>query len=493
MLIRLVIFSAFFLLSAASQLKAQYQITDNCILAWEQIMDLKLNSAQETIEKELKANPNNYYAYYLEQNREALALLINPSETLFDKYEERYDKRMDFLEDKDKNSPYYLACRSELLLQTCIFSVLYGEKLSGIRKGYQAYKATNQNKEKFPDFLLSKKLDGFFNVALSNLPSFVQWAASVFGVSGDADTGVSLLKSYYQQVKDQPGINLDAAVFVILPYKLNREPYKAYDFILTLDSALLKYKIINYFYINTAYRSGRNELAYKALQAFDLSSIEEKFIPYDYMMGKVLLRKLDQGAITHFKNYLRFTNNENYIKETFYNMALFYLINGNTDQFKYYKQQANDNGKAVNERDREAVYDSELDYIPDINLTKAKLLVEGGYFDLAKEYLDKFENEKSTFLPYQLEYNLLNGRILEYNNDIENCIAAYKTVINKGSDEDYYFASEAALRLGGVYFDRNKKQAKSWFEKSIDLYQSNFYEYIEEIAKRELRSLEEEN
>jgi len=493
MLIRLVIFSAFFLLSAASQLQAQYQITDNCILAWEQIMDLKLNSAQETIEKELKRNPNNYYAYYLEQNREALALLINPSDILFDKYEERYEKRMDFLEDKDKNSPYYLACRSEMLLQTCIFSVLYGEKLSGIRKGYLSYKATNQNKEKFPDFELNKKLDGFFNVALSNLPSFVKWAASVFGVSGDAETGVSLLKSYFQQVKHQPGINLDAALFVIMPYKLNKEPYKAYDFILTLDSTLLKYKLINYFYINTAYRSGRNELAYKALQAFDLSSIEEKFIPYDYMMGKVLLRKLDQGAITHFQNYLRFTNNENYIKETFYNIALFYLINGNTDQFKYYKQQAYDNGKEVNERDREAVYDSELDYTPDINLTKAKLLVEGGYFDLAKKYLDQFKNENSTFLPYQLEYNLLNGRILAHNGEVEKCIAAYETVVNKGSDEDYYFASEAALQLGGIYFDRNKKQAKYWLEESLDLYQSNFYEYIEEVAKRELKLLENPN
>jgi len=454
-------------------------------------MDLKLKSAKKTIEKERSQNPNNYYAYYLEQNRQALALVIDPSEERFDRFDEQFEQRMDLLENKDKDSPYYLACRSEMLLQACIFSVLYGEKLSGIRKGYQAYKATYQNREKFPEFMLTNKLDGFFNVAVSNLPSFVHWAASVFGVSGDAEKGVDLLKGYYQSVKNKPGLNLDAALFVILPYKLNKEPYKAYDFIQTLDTSLIQYKLINYFYINTAYRSGRNELAYQALQDFDMSSVEEQFLPYDYMMGKVLLRKLDKNAITYFQNYLRGTSNENYIKETFYNMALYYLTKGNIEQFKYYKQQAYDNGKAVNERDREAVYDSELDYIPDVNLSSAKLLIDGGYFERAEEHLLSFKEKNSDFLPFILEYNLLNGRILEHKGNISESIEAFQSVIDKGSDEDYYFASEAALQLGMVYRNIDKEKARYYFEKTSDLYQSDFYEYIDEVAERELKLLEE--
>lgn len=473
-----------------SSIQAQYQVTDNCILAWQQIMDLKLETARVTLEKELQKNPTNYYAHYLEQNRQALALVINPSEELFNQFEENFEKRMELLEDKDKNSPYYLACRSEMLLQTCIFSVLYGEKLSGIRKGYQAYKATYQNRDKFPDFAMSKKLDGFFNVAVSNLPSFVHWAASVFGVSGDAEKGVRLLKSYYLSVKDKPGLNLDGALYVILPYKLNKEPYKANDFIQTLDTSIVKYKLIDYFYINTAYRSGRNELAYNALKDFDLSGVEEQFLPYDYMMGKVLLRKLDKDAITYFRNYLRGTNNDNYIKETFYNMALYYLINGDVEQFNYFKQQAYDNGKEVNERDREAVYDSELDYTPDMHLARAKLLIDGGYFKRAETELQLFEQENNNFLPFRLEYGLLSARMQEHNGETEKCIDSYQSVIDRGKDEDYYFASEAALRLGKVYLNLDKNKARHYFEETQDLYQSDFYEYIDEIAERELKKLD---
>ena len=482
----LLIVSVFF----SGVLTAQYQVNDNCLRAWQQIIDLKFASAKETIRNELQQNPNNYYAYYVDQACNALVLVINPSEKLYNEYEENFEKRMDLLEERDEESPYYLACQSEMLLQMCIFNVLYGDKLSGIRKGYRAYKATYQNREKFPDFEMSKKLDGFFNIGVSNLPSFVRWAASVFGVSGNAEDGINLLKGYYEYVKEVPGLNLDAAIYVILPYKLNKEPEKAYEFIQTLDTSLLHYKLIKYFYINTAYRSGRNELAYETLKDFDLAEVEIQFLPYDYMMGKVLLRKLDKKALTYFQRYLRYTKNENYIKETFYNIARYYLINGEVEQFKYYKQQAYENGKAVNERDRETLYDSELDYIPDQNLLSAKLLIDGGYIEESKKHLEAFRKQGNSFLPYKLEYNLLRGRVLLSEGNTYEALSNFKKVLSEGEDVDYYFSCEAAIRLGWIYLDTNTETARKYFEEALDLYQSEFYEYLEEIARRELNLLE---
>ncbi len=478
-----------FLLNGLS-INAQYQVNDNCLMAWEQIMDLKFNTAKETIHQELQQNPTNYYAYYLDQACDALELVIDPSEKIYTEFEDNFEKRMELMVDHDVESPYYLGCRSEMLLQMCIFNVLYGDKLSGIRKGYRAYKATYQNREEVPDFEMSKKLDGFFNIGVSNLPSFVRWAASVFGVSGNAEDGMNLLKGYYEHVKDTPGLNLDAAVYVILPYKLNKEPAKAYEFIQTIDTSVLRYKLINYFHINTAYRSGRNKLAYELLQDFDLAEIETQFLPYDYMMGKVLLRKLDKEALTHFQRYLRHTKNENYIKEIFYSIAQHYLVHGDIEQFKYYKLQAYENGKAVNERDRETLYDSELDYIPDPNLLRAKLLIDGGYFDRSEKYLEAFMKQGNDFSPYNLEYKLLRGRLLLSEGNTYGALTAFKKVLTEGEDAYYYFACEAAIKLGWIYLDTNKETAEEYFEKALDLYQSEFYEYLEEIAMREIKLLE---
>ena len=59
-----------------------------------------------------------------------------------------------------------------------------------------------------------------------------------------------------------------------------------------------------------------------------------------------------------------------------------------------------------------------------------------------------------------------------------------------GEDKDYYFASEAALRLGNMYRDMGQAGlAKRYYEQSIKLYDSDYYEYILDKAKKGLASL----
>jgi hypothetical protein len=480
-----------FLFFVFGNLKAEYTVTANCSQAWEALLNLNTITAKRLIEKEIRENPKNYYAYYLAQTCDAFALKINGSDEMYEQFVEDFEMRRDIMDDKDTDSPYYHYCESEMLLQMAVFNVLHGDKLSGVRKGYRAYKTLYENIDQHPDFIFNNKLDGFFNVALSNLPPFVKWAASTFGISGTSKKGFELLNEYYNKVKDEPGVNAEAALYMMLSYKLNKEPKNAFEFISQQDSSITERRIIKYFYANTAYRSGLNELAYNSLLKFNPGGMEMDFIAYDYMMGKILLRKLDAKSSTHFERYLELSIEDNYKKEITYKLALSYLVRGDENKFKFYRDIARDQGEEITERDREAGYDCELKYTPDISLTKSKLLLEGGYFNRFEDNMSKFSISQNTPLPYQLEYWLLSARYNLHQEQFAEAETALLKVIEKGKNEDYYFAAEAALLLGTYYREKNNpEEAKKYLDLCLNLYESEYYEYIEEMAKRELKKIE---
>ena len=470
---------------------AQYDVNNNCLNAWEALTDLRVNTARQIVAEEIRTNPDNYYAYYLDQMCDAYVLAINGSREMYDKFVVDFERRREIMDEKDISSPYYLACQSEMLLQMSAFGVMYGDRFSGVRKGFKSYKKINENVELFPDFASSKKLEGFFNIAISNLPPFIQWAAGALGVSGDRQKGFDLLYEYFESVKDKRGLNAEAALYIMLSYKLNKEPVKAFDFIKNKDSSVIKQRIVKYFYANTAYRSGHNDIAFESIASFNPEKAEVVFIPYDYMMGKVLLRKLDDKAAYHFKRYLDLNRKDSYIKEISYKLGLTYLVKNDVKQFNFFKGQSCDNGDDVNERDREAIYDCELDYTPDVTLTRCRLLLEGSYHERFAEEFLTYNFSTSLPLPYQLEYYLLKARYEEFLGNRRLAEESYKKVINSGRDEDYYFASEAAMRLGLMNIESNQAKATKYLELARELYDSDYYEYIDEIAKRELKILDD--
>lgn len=477
------------LLFAFLMSKAEYTVTENCAKAWEAITNLNTETAKQYINQEMIHNPDNYYVYYVANTCDAFNLKINGSDELYDQFVEDYEYRRGKMDGNDEDSPYYLYCEAEMLLQMAMMNVLYGDRFSGVRKGYKSYKKVYDNIKAFPDFQLNKKLEGFFNIAIANLPSFIRWAVSSFGISGNSEKGFQLMHEYFESVKDDAGLNAEAALYTLFSFKLNKEPVKAFDFIRVQDSSITNKRLIKYFYANTAYRSGHNAIAYESFSTFYPEKMEIFFLPYDYMMGKIMLRKLDPQATYHLKRFVEYAKEDNYGKEILYKIALSYLVAGNVEEFEVYKTKARKADVEVTERDREANYDCNLDYQPDIRLAKCKLLLDGGYHEEFAETFLTYPSNNFSEPAYKLEYGLMKGRYeLILGND-QLAVSTFEAVIADGKDEDYYFASDAALRMGMYYLPSDTTKAKTYFEKTLNLYDSDYYEYIEEIAKRELKRI----
>ena len=474
----------------SSSMMAQYQVNDNMQNAWRLLMDLRIDSAKQLLQNELDKNPENYYAYYLDQTCDAYGLLINSSEDEYELFLKNYDKKRAVMDGKYESSPYCLFCKSEMDLQVAVFQIIHGSNFGGVQKAYAAYREVYKNLDKHPGFKPSLKLDGFFNVAMSNLPPFVKWVVSFFNVSSDFDYGVKTLTTLYQDQKDVKGINAEAALFFIFTAKINKTPEMVYDFTRNLDSNIRTLFIHQYFRANIAYRVGKNEQALHTMKQFNGKGRPYAELIYNYMMGKILLRKLDDSAGYYIEQYLKNLRKQEYFKEMTYNLALTELLKGNRARYNELCAVVRDEGSEVNERDREALYDASLDYQPDVNLVKARLLLEGSYLEAFKRTMDTYRQHPAGDLPYRLEYHFLTGRYQTETHQIEKAVVNFQWVIDHGSDEDYYFACASALALGGIYEAANNfEKARDYYKLASDLYDSDYYEYLGAKAEKSLERI----
>jgi len=477
----------FLLLFRATAAVSQYQFNENCKEGWRLLMDLRITEAKQLMEKELSVHPANYYALYLEQTCDAYALYINAGQEEYETFLDHYEERRDLMDGKFEDSPYYLMCRSEMDLQAGMFRVLNGSMLGGIRRLYSGYNKLHKNLNRHPDFLPGRMIDGFFNCALSNLPPFVKSAVSVFSVSSDFDKGWRTLNEVYQAQKNIRGINAESALFVTFVAKINKTPEIAYDLVRSYGPGLDTLFLPVFFKANIEYSTGRNEQALATL-----SLLKDKTGPYagflyDYLMGKCLLRKLDPGAERYIEKFLSELKKEDYFREMTYNLALLHLIRGDRNKYRELCRIVREKGKDIVERDHEALYAASLDYEPDISLVKARLLLAGGYTDRFRKTIHTYEQHPRRELPYLLEYDLLMGKYYETLGQPPAAIKHFQRVVDKGRKSDYSFASEAALRLGGIYEKEKKyEQAKRYYKLSSDLYKNRYYEYIGSKAEKGL-------
>jgi len=479
------------LLSMGPKAVAGYDINDNCKKAWMLLMDLKIDQAKALVADEIRKNPENYYCYYMDQTCDAFKLIINSGEAGFTAFVTNFNNKRNIMDGKDESSPYYLLCLSEMELQVAVFSVMHGSQISGVNKGIAAYKDLYRNVEKFPQFKPNRKLDGFFNVAIANLPPFVKWALSVMSVKVDINYGFRMLNDYYQSQKNVNGLNAEAALYIILAAKINKTPEMLYTFTSTLDPVISRTFLHNYLRANIAYWSEKNDEGIRLLRSVDPGNNPLAQVIYNYMMGKMLLRKLDPGAESFFKQYFVYVEKLEYYKEMNYGLALCCLIKGDLAGYSRYCGIVRTKGLELNERDREALYDASLDYTPDVNLVKAKLLLDGGYLDAFKKTLAAFDAGHVRVAAYDMEYHLLKGRYAALTNNDNLAMAEYRKVIELGANSNYYFASEAAYRLGDICRELGQTAlATEYYRKSVKFYRKNYYEYIDDKANKGLKSLE---
>ena len=492
MMIRITFILLFSIIS--SGIFAEYVYNERCRQAFEDIFSLKIHSARKILLEEKEQNPANVYALYLENYCDVMELIVTEDESKYERFREDFYVRRDIMDEDDEDSPYHLMLKSEMYFTLGLAYMKFGSKLKGASKIYYSYQLIKENQEKFPGFWMNDKMAGVYSMIFANIPPVVRWAARILGLRGDTDKGFRQLKDYYERAIELPGYAEESILFMNFSYKLRWKEEEGYRFLADLDPVFYNSVLITYFYANDASFSAENDLALKLLENVDRNSLEIEFYWLDYLTGRCKLNRLDKDADIFLKKYLDNFPGEDYKKDVCNRLSWFYLLQDDKAGFHKYRNMVKDVGSDLRDRDREAILESELPYEPNVQLLKARLLFDGGYYHEADSVLAIFLSSSVFTVPYALEYDYRKGRIYQKLSKYDQAISKLQMTIDQGKDEPYTFAVRAALQLGLIYEEQhNYEKAAEYFNLCIDLYDSDHtVAGVENKAEKRLEKVEEQ-
>ena len=491
-LVKRCFFVLFFFLSFNA--RANFDFNTNCVKAYKEIFSLRINNARNLIEAEKKRNPQNAIPYLLDNYADYFTILTSESKSEFERLKNNKSARISRIEKEDKNSPYYLFAQAEIHLQWALTNGYFQEYFASSMELKKAYSLLQENTKKFPNFLPNQKNLGMLNAVLGALPGGLKRTVSVLGMKGNTQTGLKILENLIHNLPNSAFAHFyDDAVFCFAYVQTDiLHNHSAYPQILNYaqkidSSSLLKTYIISY----SAMRTAHNDDAINALSRRPRDNDYQYFGNLDYLSGVTRLRKLDLSAANYFQAYIHQYKGVNYIKDAYLNLAWLALIKGNPNGYNDYISQVKSKGQAFHEKDKQALKEAS-DPVPNVELLKARLLFDGGYYDKA---FDEIKDKKAgdfKLLRDKIEFCYRLGRIYDEIGKDDLAVKFYQFSIDLGKNERYYFASNAAYRVGSIYEKRkNAAKAKQYYNTAIDMEDHDYERSIETQAKDGLNRIKE--
>ncbi len=470
---------------------ANFDFNANCVRAYQNIFELKLNSARQLIAAEKKARPQNAIIPLLENYVDYFYLLTTESKAEFERLEGNKSIRLDQINGDDKNSPYYLYAQAEINLQWALIRSRYGAYFAASREINRANGLLKDNQKKFPNFHLNTKGLGLINVVIGALPDgFMKSALSTFGLKGDVQTGLGQLDKLAENLPKSTYEPFYEEVIFYYAYILSDVAKSPQAYAKTMkytarisDSSLLK----TYMQAYVCARNGKSEEAISILEARPKGAAYQPFAYLDYLLGVVKLNRLDPKASASFDQFLQSNKGVNYIKDTYLHLAWISLLKNDTADYNSFIYKVKNSGATYAEKDKQALNEVNAP-VPNVLLLKARLLYDGGYLSkslgiLQESKVDDFRTGKD-----KTEYAYRLGRINDDLGKDDIALANYQTAINLGKGLKYYYAAKAAVLMGVIYEKkRNFAKAKAYFNLAIGMKGHDYENSIENEAKQGLK------
>ena len=466
-----------------------FDFNANCQHAYQSIFKLKIDEGLQILEKEKKENPKNQLVYFIENYADFLKLYINDNNTLYDNLLPKFSARIDKLKNGNKNSPFYLYTQADIHLQSALCKIKFGDNLSAVFEVKKAFTLLQENQQKFPTFKPTIKSLGLLHTIFGAIPDNYKFGAKLLGLKGSIDQGLKELNSVIQdstfQFKEEAIIE-----YTLLLLHLQKNKTAAWN-IINKAEIPLQDNLLNHFITATvASHTGKNDEVISILSKKPTDKSFYAFPLLDFILAKAKLNKLDSDAAAYIQKFLSNNKGRSYQKEAYQKLAWFYLVNDKPDLYKKYMQQILKVNAAPTDEDKAAQKEANQNYVPNANLLKARLLCDGAYYAKALEIINTIQPNKLTRSRDQVEYYYRKARIFDEQNNDTEAIKFYQQTIEKGAAYDYYFAANAALKLGNI-FEQQKKKANAiqYYKKALDLDKDEYTNSINAEAKAGLNRL----
>ncbi len=483
----LVLSSVLFFSSAYAE--KNYTFNNNLKKAYEKIMQLKLEEANQIIKSERRSNPSNLMNEFIADYIDYYSLLVNGSSSQFKKLERNKDIRLKKMQGGDFMSPYYLYTKAEIKIHWAILRTQYGDKLTAFRELRSAYKLLESNQKKFPKFIANKKSLGMLRTIFSAIPPEYQWSTRAMGVSRDFNRGHKEIQEVLNYSKKYKFIFEKEAriIYSFLLLSVKNDEVKAWKMINHASIDPKTSLLACFIQMRVAMKIRKNTIAIRLIENRPKSNGYLDIPQMNYWLGVAKMRTLDKKANTYLKQYINSNSSPDYIKSSYLYLAYYEQLFGTVVNKKKYINLCKTKGSSKNYEDKKAAVFSN-DLYPK-TLLKAQLLFNGGYYSRSSKMLKTINVTVYKKKKNQIRYYFLSARAADKGGNTEQASSFYKKAITAGKDTKYYYVCQSALNLGELYeIKKNKLEAKKYYNICLklksDRHQSGYHKKAKAGLKR---------
>ncbi len=448
------LFIYLFLLSVAGSAQV-VSINENCRNAYEDILALRISSAEQRIQNEKSLNPDNIFIPYLENYTDFIKVATGEDELLFDSLEVMISERIDEVEKLSDTSRYRKYFLGNMNLQWATINLKFGNYFTGALQLNRAYRLLKKNNKEFPDFSPNSITLGILHIMIGLVPDSYGWILDLISMEGSVEQGMEELQSSYEYCSksDDYMFLSDEILFYTGMLNINLDPDpETTDLLLErLHDKKNESLLLSYLAINILMKKGMNDEALDVFNNIDTNNNYYPFYYLNYLHGDCYLRELNpEKAIPEYKKFIYDFKGNNYIKDAWRKIAWCSLIRYDTVGYKDAMRNVLLFGQEEIGADISAMYEAEDEKVPNIELLKCRLLFDGGYYKQSLELINTI-NESDLSVKELVEKNYIIGRNYHQISEYPNAIKYYTITIETGSAYPDYLAANSALKLGNIY------------------------------------------
>lgn len=473
----------------------QVIINKNCSAAYIDILSLKFEEAKKRIDNEKSRNPQNIYITYLENYIDFLKVTISEDEELFYTLERKVSDRIDIIKTLNDTSRFKKYLIGNINLQWATVRARFGEYATSAFEINRAYRLLEANKKLFPNFMPNLITLGILHIMIGIVPDTYNWILNLISMYGSVSQGQNELKLAYENCKTDTTYSFlkDEILFYTGMVGLSMTPDPEFaDYLITeLKYASTNSLLLKYLAINTMMRSGKNDSALGLYSTIDSSENYYPFYYLDYLHGECHLRKLNTKlARKEYDIFLSNFNGQNFIKAAWQKTAWAELIDQDTAGYFTAIQNVLTNGITSIDADKSAEREAKNGVIPNVELLKCRLLIDGGYYSKAKTILVSLVDDNLSLID-KVEKNYRLSRIFQEIKNYPKAKKHYNITIELGSLLTAYYAANAALKLGNIYeVEKDTIRANHYYNICLDM---DFEEYRNSIRGKAKQGLKRVN
>ena len=469
-----------------------YNYDANCCKAYQSFLSLHLEEGHNYIAEENRADPNNLMATYVADYEDCIELLMNCDKNEYDHRKNHFDERLEVLDKGDRSSPWYRFCKAGVYVHRAIVNIRFGEQYSAAMNFHRSFALLEENEQLFPDFEYNHVFTGLEEAVIGSLPGSYKWIASMFGMKGDVKRGTAQLAAFVSSHNSTQPIYAETVLYYSFArFYLLAEQKEVWDVVNSPQFSTHDNLLNTFVKVNIALDYRRSDAAIQTLKDAITNTDYDKYPIFDYQMGVALLTRMDTNCTYYFHQYLKKNKSDIYIKDAWQKIGFAWYANNNTAKAAYCIEQVRTKGTTRLDADKQANRFAENKVWPLRELLQARLLIDGGYNDVALKILKGIDPTTLKQPADKAEYFFRTGRVYEelFNNTgdkkyFQSALDNYGGAISTGKERHEQFAARAALQTGKMYEHTSmKKEALAKYNECLNMPSHDFQNSIDQQAK----------